>query len=1036
MDDFRLQQPHTDPQSNQEPATPPPAGYLGSTSDTPGSEGYSPLNTSEPGTAHVPDAGDPGNKPPGRLRLALAAAAFISVVAGVAAFFAPSSSHTPTSIGSSWAVTSVPLRDLARSGILGTTGSQLTVNGQLTVNNSMVLAPGSRPANMKAGQLFYSKDTNRLSYFNGSEVVELLETSNTTIGGLTGAVGVGQGLGVAGNALTNSGVLSLQGQAGALNLSAGGGISINGLTVANTGVTGLNGTAGQIGVSAASGNVTLSLPQNIDALATPTFAGLQLSAPLSISSGGTGASSLVAGGVVYGNGTGALQATAAGAPGDCLRVSAGGVPVFSTCPGGGGGGGGGAVTAGSAQTPGVLTKFDAVTDQIVDSLVSETGATVTVGGSLTVTAAISATGNIVTAGQFAGSGAGLTNVNAAQLGGQNGAFYTNASNIGTGTLADARLSANVTLQGNTFNGANQLVRLNASGQLPAVSAALLTNINGSNISSGTIADARLSANVAFLNAAQTFLGANTFSNAANSFTGDGSGLSGVDAAQLNGQSAAYYTNASNIGSGTLADGRLSANVTLQGNSFNGSSQLVQTTATGALPVMSGANLTTLNATALTSGTVGDARLSGNVTLQGNTFNGPSQLVRLDASGLLPAISGANLTSLNGGSISSGTVADGRLSVNVTLQGNSFNAASQLVQLNGSTQLPAVSGALLTSLNATNVASGTLADGRLSSNVTLQGNLFNGTNQLVQLDASAQLPAVSGALLTGLDADNISAGTLAVARGGTGANAFGANGVLYGNGNGAIQVTAAGTDGQCLRANASGVPVFTSCPTGGNISAGTSQTAGALVKFDAATNQITDSLLAESGSVITVNGDLSVTGAISGDGSGISGVDAAELGGQAGSYYTNATNIGTGTLSDARLSGNVTLNDANNTLSGDNSFTGTVLIQTATDSAAAFQIQDAAGTSNLMLADTLLNKIGIGQAPVSGGAALQVAGGVQATLDSLPAAAAALNGTLVYDSTAGKFKIYEGGQIKELCNQTDGNCGGSGGGASLQSRHLL
>ncbi|NCT92952.1 MAG: tail fiber domain-containing protein [Chitinophagaceae bacterium] len=43
---------------------------------------------------------------------------------------------------------------------------------------------------------------------------------------------------------------------------------------------------------------------------------------------------------------------------------------------------------------------------------------------------------------------------------------TNASNITSGTLADARLSANVTLQGNTFNGANQLVKLDGSGKLP------------------------------------------------------------------------------------------------------------------------------------------------------------------------------------------------------------------------------------------------------------------------------------------------------------------------------------------------------------------------------------------------------------------------------------------------------------------------------------------------------------------------------------------------------------------------------------------
>ncbi len=52
-------------------------------------------------------------------------------------------------------------------------------------------------------------------------------------------------------------------------------------------------------------------------------------------------------------------------------------------------------------------------------------------------------------------------------------------------------------------------------------------------------------------------------------------------------------------------------------------------------------------------------------------------------------------------------------------------------------------------NASNIASGTLADARLSSAVTKQGNTFNGASQLVQLDASAKLPAVDGSNLTNL-----------------------------------------------------------------------------------------------------------------------------------------------------------------------------------------------------------------------------------------------------------------------------------------------
>lgn len=52
-------------------------------------------------------------------------------------------------------------------------------------------------------------------------------------------------------------------------------------------------------------------------------------------------------------------------------------------------------------------------------------------------------------------------------------------------------------------------------------------------------------------------------------------------------------------------------------------------------------------------------------------------------------------------------------------------------------------------NASNISSGTLDDTRLSANVTTQGNTFNAANKLVQLDASAKLPAVDGSQLTNL-----------------------------------------------------------------------------------------------------------------------------------------------------------------------------------------------------------------------------------------------------------------------------------------------
>lgn len=222
-------------------------------------------------------------------------------------------------------------------------------------------------------------------------------------------------------------------------------------------------------------------------------------------------------------------------------------------------------------------------------------------------------------------------------------------------------------------------------------------------------------------------------------------------------------NADLIDTGTLDNARLSASVTLQGNTFNSAGLLVKLDGSGYLPAVNGSLLTNLNASAVSSGTIADARLSGSVTLQGNAFNGASQLVQLNGSGNLPALNGSLLTTLNASSVSSGTLADARLSSNVTLKGNTFNGVSQLMETTAAGKIPALDASLVTAINATNISSGTLADARLSSAVTLQGNTFNGADDLVQLNASGHLPALNGSNLTNLAANNITTGTLSNSR---------------------------------------------------------------------------------------------------------------------------------------------------------------------------------------------------------------------------------------------------------------------------------
>lgn len=86
------------------------------------------------------------------------------------------------------------------------------------------------------------------------------------------------------------------------------------------------------------------------------------------------------------------------------------------------------------------------------------------------------------------------------------------------------------------------------------------------------------------------------------------------------------------------------NITAQGNTFNGASQLVKLDVTGKLPALDGSNLTNIS-------------LPTTVTVQGNSFNGANQLVKLDVTGKLPALDGSNLTNLPsaGGGVDFATV---------------------------------------------------------------------------------------------------------------------------------------------------------------------------------------------------------------------------------------------------------------------------------------------------------------------------------------------------------------------------------------------
>ena len=152
------------------------------------------------------------------------------------------------------------------------------------------------------------------------------------------------------------------------------------------------------------------------------------------------------------------------------------------------------------------------------------------------------------------------------------------------------------------------------------------------------------------------------------------------------------------------------------------------------------------------------------------------------SGALPAISGASLTNLTAANIAGGSLAGDVIASSVAagsvhtaaIQAGAVtdaNLASGISSSKLTGALPAVSGASLTNLTAASIAGGTLAGDVIASSVSagsiytaaIQNGAVTDANLASGITASklsGALPAISGASLTNLTAANISGGTLA------------------------------------------------------------------------------------------------------------------------------------------------------------------------------------------------------------------------------------------------------------------------------------
>jgi hypothetical protein len=352
----------------------------------------------------------------------------------------------------------------------------------------------------------------------------------------------------------------------------------------------------------------------------------------------------------------------------------------------------------------------------------------------------------------------------------------NVSSITVGTLPNARTTAA------SANGASTIVARDANGSFAAnvvtattgnftnitANAAGLTDINASNITSGTISNARTTGNTA--NSASTIVlrdanGAFTAGNVtASNFIGAGTTITSI--------------NASNISSGTIDNSRTTA------ASANGASTIVSRDSSGSFSAGSitatsisgnGVALSAINASNITSGTIDNARTSA------ATANGASTIVLRDSTGSFAAgvitANGSALSAINASSISSGTVATARLA---------SGTANSSTYLRGDSTWAALSapnnGTLSMGVSGTGLSGSATFTADQSSNstftVTINSASANGASTVVARDASGNFAAGTiTATLTGTASALVTGNSYQVGSFGVGTAASGTSGEI-------------------------------------------------------------------------------------------------------------------------------------------------------------------------------------------------------------------------------------------------------------------
>ena len=221
--------------------------------------------------------------------------------------------------------------NIGRSGVTTTNNGALSVTQGLTANGGATIA-ANQNLTLASGIGVLGQ-----TYANGSAgSAQTLSVTNSNAGGSAVAVN-GQDITLVGTA--TSGGINSNSAVKFEDPTAQANNNFYGLNFAGTGYTDVlrvNGTqiisgAGKVQNAAIDSAVTYSNLTKVGTLTTGALgAGFTT---VAVAQGGTGATSFTSNGVLYGNNTGAIQATAAGTTGQCLIGNTGAAPTWVTCTG-------------------------------------------------------------------------------------------------------------------------------------------------------------------------------------------------------------------------------------------------------------------------------------------------------------------------------------------------------------------------------------------------------------------------------------------------------------------------------------------------------------------------------------------------------------------------------------------------------------------------------------------------------------------------------------------------------------------------------